>query len=352
MNKRKLLIISLFSLILFSSCEKQPEAVGSYKRIPLLIDPEEKEEILPLISKAVEVEIFTPKKEKIFVIEIVDTSNIQWLRNARTAIISASLESKGDAGDFVRSALTPEAFKAIKSGQYWIIAKKDLWAKGQLVVILAAPTVDDLVVRLSLSGDELFKLIDDSVNERVANWLYSWAFTEGEQFDLEDSILSEYDFGIRVPRYFTWEKGTAKDRFLWLRTLEPERWVFVWWTPLDSFGKLSIARWRTIRDSLCAIFYEGDIVSDKFSPRVYETRIDGKPATQIRALWENPTNHIGGPLISYIFADRENNRLYFVDCAVFAPIVNKEPYLRHVNIIAKSIRTDRNRFLAERKTKK
>jgi len=343
------LVIVLVFLSIMPGCSKQIEAMGSYKHIPILIDDDEKKELSSLISKAVEVEIRTPKKEKIFVLDYLDTTAIRRLESARTAIIVASLESKGPAGDFVRKSFSKEALNAIKSNQYWIVAKKDLWTKGQLVLIITAPTTDELFVRLSLSGNSIFKLINDSVNERVAKWLYGKVFSEGEQLGLEDSILAAYGFGIRVPRYFSWEKGTGMDRFIWLRALDPERWVFVWWSPLDSFGKLSIARWRTIRDSLCAKYYEGDIVSRKSAPSLSETYIDGKPAIQIRALWENPVNNIGGPLVSYIFADRKNKKIYIVDAAVFAPIVDKEPYLRHVEIISRSITTDKERFLANRK---
>ncbi len=340
--------LTTFVIMMLIGCDLSREAVGSYKKIPALIDVEELGVVGPALAGAIEVEITTPQKENIFNLEYVDTTLMARLTNARTSIIAASLESPGPAGMFIRNALSKDVQKMVLSGRTWIIAKEDIWAKNQLTLIITAPTVEDLAARLELGGEEAFRLIDNSVNERVSPWLFGKVFGESEKLDLEDSVASEYGFGIRIPRFWDWEKGAASDRFIWLRTLEPERWVFVWWTPLDSSMDFSVERWRNVRDSLCAIYYEGDRVSPDFSPETTGTYIGGRSAVQIRALWENEKEGLGGPIVSYVLSDRITNRLYIVDGAVFAPSVEKEPYLRHVEIVCKSFRGDLPLFYEER----
>ncbi len=348
MNKQIPLYLITIAVLLGLSCELPREAVGSYRKIPVFADEGERDEIAPLLSAALERKITTPRDETIFTLEYIDTTQYDRLKSARTVIIAASLESPGPAGEFIRTSLSPDAIKAVKANEYWIVAKENLWADGQLVVILIAPNEDALSVRLQLGSAELFNLINDSVNERVSQWLFGSAFGEGERIALEDSIASSYGFGIRVPRYWEWEKGAPDERFLWLRALEPERWVFVWWTEMDSTTDFSVEWWRHIRDSLCAIYYEGDSVSPEFVPETSGVYIGGRPAVQIRALWENRNTNLGGPILSYVLSDPRTQRLFIVDGAVFAPAVKKEPYLRHVEIVCKSLRGDLPSFLDKR----
>ncbi|MCK5832881.1 DUF4837 family protein [bacterium] len=349
--KSKAIIFCMFFILFTLACDVKKEAVGSYNKIYTLVDAEELGNISPLLSSAVEIPIVTPRNETIFKLEYVDETTFEKLTHARTSIIAASLESPGPAGRFIREALSEDAKKMVLSGSDWIIAKKDLWASGQLTIIITAPTEKDLESRLFLGGDDLFRLLNNSVNDRISYWLFGKVFGESEQISLEDSIASEYGYAIRVPRFWTWEKGTPDKRFIWLRTLEPERWVFVWWTALDSSLDFSIDRWMSVRDSLCAIYYEGDIVSLEMEPESMGVYIGGRPAVQIRALWENPVKTMGGPIISYVFSEPITNRLYIVDGSLFAPIVKKEPYLRHVEIVCKSFRGDVQNFYEERENR-
>ncbi len=349
--KSQLAIISiLFSIIiLICGCDVKGDAIGSYRKIPILIDSKESPELYPLLSKAVEREIITPRREKIFELYPVDSTNYAWLKNARTTIIVASLESSGPAGKLIRQSLTPEATKAIQSNMRWIIVKENLWAGNQIVVFLTAPTEEALSVQLDLFGDDVFNIIDKSVNDRVAEWLFSRAFGEGERIALEDSIARSYGWGIRVPKFWEWEKGSGEDNFLWLRTLEPERWVFVWHCDMDTSVDYDIAWWRHIRDSLCAIYYEGDSVARNTNIKLNSTKIGNRPAIEIRGLWENRQKHHGGPFVSYVLSDKITRRVFIVDGAVFAPVVPKEPYLRHVQIVCKSFRGDLPAFFDERR---
>ena len=344
-------VFLLSFILMFCGCDVKGDAVGSYRKIPVLIDAGETADIYPLLSQAVEREIITPRHETAYKLHPVDSARYAWLKNARTSIIVASLESPGPAGNLIRQSLTPDALKAIQSNMRWMVVKRNLWAGNQIIVFLTAPTTEALAVQLDLFGDDVFEAIDRSVNERVGEWLYGTAMGKGEQYELEDSIARAFGWGIRVPRYWSWEKGTGEDNFLWLRTLEPERWVFVWHTDMDTTIDYDIAWWRHVRDSLCEIYYEGDSVARHTSVRMEGARIGGRPAVEIRGLWENRLKHHGGPFVSYVLSDKVTRRVFIVDGAVFAPIVPKEPYLRHVEIVCKSFQPDLPKFYEERKTR-
>lgn len=348
MNIKIVILSLLIAIFLLPGCEQRAESMGSYRIVPVLADQGELPQYDTLLVNSVERRIRTPRHEHIFEVEFVDTSLMGRFTNARTNIVVASLESPGPAGEFIRNALSDEARRTIESGEDWIIAREDFWNLNQYTVLVTAPTAGDLQARLILNGDQIFSLINRSVNERVADWLYSEYFGETEKFALEDSIIESYGFGIRIPRGWDWEKGSGENDFLWLRKLEPERWVFVWSAPLDSNLDFSVNRWRHVRDSLCQIYYEGDSVSREQPPETTGTAIAGRPAVQIRGLWENSEKSLGGPLVSYVLSDPDTRRIFIVDGAVFAPVIRKEPFLRHVEIVCRSFRPNPKEFLRER----
>ncbi len=344
----KIFWTSLVLLLLFViGCSKmKPEAIGSYNAIYTFADKYEIEKLREPLEIAFERPIKTPRPEKLFRIEWGDTSTLDNATVHHIVLISASLNSPGDWGAYIRMNLSPQALDSVKLGKYNIFIKHDVWAKNQILIILTAPTVDELSDYIISHTDELFKIVNDYCNENVGEWLFGEYGSEGEKIDLEKKIARQYGFGIRVPRMFDWEKGVAAEHFLWLRALEPERWVFVYWTPLApaDVGKISLKWFTHIRDSLCAIFYEGDSLQHGFL--TYErTSLDGLSGIMYRSRWFNAKKTLGGPVVGFILDDVENHRRYILDGAVFAPSIKKEPYLRHCEVIMRSFRHNSKIFL-------
>ncbi len=336
----------LLSLLAVGCSKMKPEAIGSYNVIYTFADKCEMEKLREPLEIAFEHPIKTPRPEKLFRIEFGDTSTLDNATAHHIVLVSASLASPGDWGAYIRMNLSSQALDSVKLGKYNIFIKHDIWAKNQILIILTAPTVDELSDYIISHTDELFKIVNDYCNENVANWLFSEYSGEGKKVDLEKKIAQRYGFGIHIPRMFDWEKGTAENHFLWLRALEPERWVFVYWTPLDSasIGKISLKWFTHTRDSLCAIFYEGDSLQHGFL--TYErATLDGLSGIMYRSRWFNAKRAFGGPVVGFILDDVDNNRRYILDGAVFAPGIKKEPYLRHCEVIMRSFRHNPKKFL-------
>lgn len=348
MRWRKLYLAVGLLVLLFAGCgHPKPDAIGSYNAVFTYVDPQEMDFVREPLKIAIERQIITPRPEKLLRIVWGDTSTFEDGTHHHIVLIAASLESPGFFGAWVRRSLTGEAMDTARSGAVMFV-KHDVWAKNQIVLIITGPTPEHIRTFILKNTNLIFNTINDYTNENVANYLFSGYQGEREKFDIERRIVSEYGFGIRVPRMFDWEKGTGKERFLWLRALEPERWVFVWWTPLDSVpkGKVSLSWLQHIRDSLCLIYYEGDSLID--GTLTYElVRFKGFPAMKYRARWKNSRIVAGGPVVGYVFDDTLHGRRYIIDGAVFAPGIRKEPYLRHCEVIMHTFETDTAKFLKE-----
>ena len=61
---------------------------------------------------------------------------------------------------------------------------------------------------------------------------------------------------------------------------------------------------------------------------------------ETRALWHMTGDAMGGPLLNYSFYDEEQRRIYMIDGMVFAPRYNKREFLRQVEAIAYTFRTE------------
>ncbi len=63
--------------------------------------------------------------------------------------------------------------------------------------------------------------------------------------------------------------------------------------------------------------------SDAFAPDYRLFRIEGRLWCELRGFWDVKGDFMGGPFVSYTTVDTENNRVFTLDCYVYAPDLNK-----------------------------
>lgn len=346
---RKILIIAIAVALLGGCSRAKRDAFGSFNAVFAFVDSEEADFTKEPLRMAIERTIVTPQHEKLFRIVWGDTSTFEDATKHHIVLIAASLQSSGDFGDYIRRSLSPEVIESVRAGEYSLFVRRDPWARKQLLVIITAPTAEGLQSHILTKMDDLFHILNEFCNENVAEWLFGSYRGQEEKYELEKRIADEYGFFIRVPRMFDWESGTAAERFIWLRALDPERWVFVWWMPIDSVsaGLFSLRLLAHLRDSICDVHYEGDSLQPG-TLKYERTSLNGLPAIMYRARWYNSQNLSGGPVVGFVVDDIRNGRRYIIDGAVFAPGARKEPYLRHCEIVIRSFKTQiEDRFASE-----
>jgi hypothetical protein len=202
-----------------------------------------------------------------------------------------------------------------------------VWAKNQTLVIVAARDRFALKQKLVEEQDAIFNTMEGHLNRRIGEWLYA----EGEQKALELEFYEQFGWGYVV------EKKLPEEGFVWLRKRVPDRWLFVWWGAAFEGMELSGDWFREMRDEIGRLFYEGDSVARILS--IEETFVAQWPAIRVRGLWANQEKAVGGPFVSTCFIDRDSERVYIVDGAVYAPGIQKAPYLRQLDLIARTFST-------------
>ena len=337
LGMRKMIFLpALFFALLVIGCSRyKPDAMGSYNELITFGNKAIVDSVKPALMDVWSKTIRTPQEEKLYRILYRRPEEFKHYRKYRNLLLIGRIGAYDPISKMVTEALDSAALEEARLGISYIFTKQDIWARNQLVIFLVSPDANLLSANLINDRRELFKYLDQSVNERLSEWLYDRVQGMGEQFEIEDSLRNLFGYSIRIPRNFDIE--TLSNNFVWLRALAPDRWVFIWFTnePPES---LSIKWWRETRDSLCSLYYEGDIVVAGTEQLEQTEGLGDNPVYRIRSLWKNPHSLLGGPILSYILYDERTGRLYIIDCALFAAGTRKEPYLRHLQIIAESFR--------------
>lgn len=324
-------------LILFFSCARdlKKQSGGSYNVLYIFADDSVRHKCENIVNEIFSRTIFTPEEERIYSVEWANFDSLRAYTEKRNLVFFADFNVDGKVSRWVIESLEPAARKSVLENKEWIFVKHDLFAKDQLVLFLVSANSSLLASNLLINANFLYSLVDSFVNERVARFIFSSGFGEKEKFKLERELERRWGFKLRVPKFYDLEKSDSN--FVWLRALKPERWVFVYFENSND-SSLSFDYWLDRRNFVGKTYYEGDIILDS-TVKVEKTTFNGSPALRFSGLWFNPDEFIGGPFFSYLFFDKNANRKYIVDGALFAPIIRKEPYLRHLEIIAKSFST-------------
>ncbi|MCD6117268.1 DUF4837 family protein [bacterium] len=277
----------------------------------------------------------TPQMEKAFEIRYVTKKEFMRYTKARYLVLAATLESTGRVGKIVnRVCSDPAVRKKVESGNNYMFIERDQWSRDQLMVILVSKDIPTLKQKIAANQSFLYDIFASNLKEHLLQIMYK----HREQKDLEQRMIVNDGFKIRVQHDYFLAQELTKDGFIWFRRMYPERWIFVRWIDGGDTTMLDPLWVVKERNRIGSKYYGGDSVADKylFSMR---SQFLGRPAQITTGLWENDSKVAGGPFKNYTFYDALSKRIYMIDIAVFAPGEDKMPYLRRLDIIAHTFKT-------------
>jgi hypothetical protein len=288
------------------------------------------------------------------------TQNLERVKRHKNILVAGALGTSSQEAEFLRQQFSEQARQAVERSGGTVVAQPDLWRRQQQVFYVAAPTPDQLAATIRQQGAAL----RDSLNVATRRRMTSDMFEEGRQFALEDSLLSRHGFAVKVQHDYqiatdTLFTGEAQGGFVLLVRKLPDTWrrLFVWYR--DRADPATISRdWvLSMRDSLAGEYLQGAQQGAAYTDRrrtlnVEEVDYLGRYAYETRGTWYMAVDTAdaqsddgrlplggGGPFVNYTFYDQEQERLYMVDGAVFAPDYDKREFLRQMKVIAYTFRT-------------
>ncbi len=213
------------------------------------------------------------------------------------------------------------------------------YTKPQVVVVLSGKTDGEIIEQISDNAERiiaLFKKQEIAEKQRRIN-----------QSLFDDAVLKK-EMGVSLNFPTTYRIAKHEGKFFLIRrdiatgTID----LMVYQVPISSIKKGEDAVEDVIRlkDSIGEAHIPGPvegsylITEEAYTPYLFETILDNKPAFETKGLWDVKHAFMSGPFINYAIEDRANKRYIVVEGYVFAPSVEKRDYIFEIEAIIKSIK--------------
>lgn len=209
--------------------------------------------------------------------------------------------------------------------------EKDVWANGQQVFRLQAPSADALAQYVHEAGDTIRALLREEEQRRYALYLNQYHSSQVDQLAQAHVGLSLY-----VPEELA--SYTKDSAFVWAsnEAASGRMDVVLYAFPASSEKDLNAARLVAMRDSILgqhiAGSFEGSYMStEKRFPVVCENAsASGTPSVYFRGLWRMEHDMMGGPFVARAFFDPEKRQIVVAEGFVYAPETTKKMYVHRL----------------------
>lgn len=219
-------------------------------------------------------------------------------------------------------------------------SKKNLWAEPQMIIKLSAPDLPSFYSEFERNRETYLRYFVELERERTL-------VLQRMSSDIKLARTVENKFGISLPIPGGFYLAKEGPDFAWLRhkvtkaKQDVELSIMIYSMPYRDtlvFDPRHIIQWRnTITLEHIPGPSPGSFmkISQQFIPPVFDT-VAGFPggfAVETRGLWEVENDFMGGPFVSYTFADTLRHNVITLDGYVYYPNNDKRDYLRQMEAI-------------------
>ena len=345
-------------LVMASGCSEddyRPRAVGQEGILTVVIDSSQWNGVVGnALRETLGGYIQTlPVPEPAFELKIAALSSQQALdviKKQKNVVFAAPLsDSSNKVSQFISSRLDPDARDLIQSGNTAVIPRPNLWRKGQMVVYVTADNEEQLAEAILDKSEELLYAYNNITRERTEVEM----FKKGRQFEIEEELLEKYGFAVNAQHdYFV---AVDTTNFIWMRrVVSTETWrsLFIYFEENADPGELSPEWIYARRDSLTRRHIKGTLagyveIDRRRALQTENINFLDRYGFETRGLWhmviqeggEKQPMGMGGAFLTYAFYDELSGRNYLIDGMIFAPNFPKREFLRQMEVIAHTFRS-------------
>lgn len=222
--------------------------------------------------------------------------------------------------------------------------RRNEYAKPQLELVVAAPTLDELREYLTLNSERIKDiLVEAQIEKRVEQLRKKYSKK------VDDDLKEVLGMSVRAPENM---KATKKgERFLWGGTnlLEKDMNLVVYTYDWHGEELVDTGRYVEIRDSVMKHNIPGSnegqwmqTVRERENnhPLVEcaEREINGRKVMEARGLWEMRNGALGGPFVSISRVDTAAGRVIVGEGFVYSPSTDKRDLVRQMEAVLRTLR--------------
>ncbi|MEX2639470.1 MAG: DUF4837 family protein [Balneolales bacterium] len=270
-------------------------------------------------------------------------NDLEYAKRHKNAIFVATIDEESNVGSYIRSTISDDIAERVRSEQNFAFPLRDRWYKNQWTLILSSTDDETLAAKIRDTGQSLVSNLDSVEIQRWQQEVYR----RGEQIELSDSLMNTHGFSIRVQHDYN--IGVDTTDFVSLRRFlsDNDRWIWVWWQDdVDNIDHIDSEWINAKRDSLQEQYIRGSreesYVQTEYRRQVETTptRINGRRAFETRGTWRMENDLMGGPFLNYTVFDEDQDRLYLMEFAQFAPGHTKRRFVYQFEAMANTFDTD------------
>ena len=201
---------------------------------------------------------------------------------------------------------------------------EDFWAAPQRCVKISAPDIDSWVALFDKQKEIYQQWFDKVERERILT-----VFRPSKDQAIADAIAQKFGFGLDVPQ-----------------GLRSSADLVIYQTPYRDTLQFEDKALVSMRDLMMGQYIPGPSEGSymgtemEFVPPRVITAVDfpGGYAKEMRGMWKVYNNYMGGPFVSYTFADNRTGQLVTIEGFYYEPNQKKRTALLQLESIAYSLK--------------
>lgn len=309
------MLLLLISLIL--SCSKIPQHVGKSRDVIVVSS----EINTSLIVSNIQIYNYVPQKEKLFTFLFVADTAFKKYNKFHTLFLYGALQD-----EFINILLDTDAKEATRKDTFALFKLNDLWAKGQLTIILATSSAEYIEQGIIKYKNLLTKILEENYYSRIKESYYSNMFDKKTK-----DVLKKFGITFEMRKGWLIDSTYESENFIFTHAHFPDRSIFFYKEKKEE--ELTDSFVINKRDSLTKKYYNGDYILEDLT---FTERIEfkGMKGIKLRGVWQNDSLVAGGPFISYFMTEKDT--IYIMDGMLFNPGERKSDYFTTLEVILNS----------------
>lgn len=214
-------------------------------------------------------------------------------------------------------------------------AVEDVWAAPQTVIMITAPTKEELTKVIAEHGEQLFNIINQAERNRIMRNSKRY-----EDIALRQFVADKFGGSPYFPKGYTLKKQT--DNFVWIsyETTYINLGIFVYRIPYVDSTSVQLENLMAATNNIMQENVPGMVdnsymtISNEITPGLSVMKYKNRNFIEMRGLWEVKNDFMGGPFVIHAFYDKNNPKeIIVVEGFVYAPRYDKRDYIRQVESI-------------------
>jgi len=224
-----------------------------------------------------------------------------------------------------------------------IVVKHDIWAAPQTVVIVNAPTGEELLALLQQEQTRFINIIEQAERDRM-----NTVIKRTEDKSLRDTVNKLFGGSPYFPDYYQMRKKT--DNFVWIdyEIQKAQLRIFIYKYPYKDSTALQLENIIAQRNKILKQEVPGArensymTTTSILPPTSRNVLYNKRHFVETRGLWELENDYMAGPFVSHSFFAPDGKDIIVLEANVYYPRGKKRDFLRQVEAIIYSFEWEEN----------